>query len=105
MTVDFLDVECANVLATVVRRGTADASYAQQSLEVIAALPLVRWRTTALLREALEIACAHGISVYDACYVALADALGVPLLTADQKLVRKLRVTRHAVVHLGEFEP
>lgn len=103
MTVDFLDVECANALASVARRGTIDPSYARQSLEVVAALPLVRWQTTPLLGEALEISCTHGASVYDACYVALADALGVPLVTADDKLVRRLGGTRHAVVHLAEF--
>lgn len=102
-TVDFLDVECANVLATTTRGGAIESSYAERSLGIIAALPLARWPAAGILESALLLSCAHGISVYDACYVALADALGVALLTADRKLVRKLEDTGHAVVHLGDI--
>ncbi len=44
----------------------------------------------ALIADALAIATAGGISIYDALYCALADHLKVPLITADEKLVRKL---------------
>ncbi len=43
-----------------------------------------------LMTAALDLALVHGLSVYDATYTALADRLGVPLVTADGKLEKKL---------------
>ena len=101
-TVDFLDIECANVLASTTRHGTIDLPYAEASLGIVAALPLARWPSAAVLQSALRLSCEHDVSVYDACYVALADALGIPVITADDRLVRRLEGTRHAVVHLRD---
>ena len=44
-----------------------------------------------LLRKANAIACAYKIAVYDAVYVALAEAVGFPLLTADDALLKKMK--------------
>jgi predicted nucleic acid-binding protein len=40
---------------------------------------------------ALRLASQHGLSYYDATYVALAEALDCVLVTADQRLVRRTR--------------
>ncbi len=40
--------------------------------------------------RAIELAMKHGISGYDAQYVALADELGTSLVTEDARLVRKV---------------
>jgi predicted nucleic acid-binding protein len=45
------------------------------------------------------------VTAYDACYVALAARLGVPLVTADQKLVQRLAGTALAPVWLGAWKP
>jgi predicted nucleic acid-binding protein len=34
----------------------------------------------------LQVALKRSISAYDACYIILAEALDVPLLTADRRL-------------------
>jgi predicted nucleic acid-binding protein len=39
---------------------------------------------------ALRLASDHGLSYYDASYVALAETLDCNLITADQRLVRRL---------------
>ncbi|MFH1066458.1 MAG: type II toxin-antitoxin system VapC family toxin [bacterium] len=39
------------------------------------------------MEKALHIACRLHLSAYDAQYLALADALGVPLITQDHKLI------------------
>lgn len=39
---------------------------------------------------AADIASAHDVSASDAVYVAAADSLGLPLITADIKLVNKV---------------
>ncbi|HEX6084926.1 MAG TPA: type II toxin-antitoxin system VapC family toxin [Thermoanaerobaculia bacterium] len=41
--------------------------------------------------EALRLASRHGLSYYDATYVALAEALDCSLVTADQRLARRVR--------------
>lgn len=56
-----------------------------------------------LLRKATAIAWAYGIALYDAAYVALAERLGFPLLTADEALVKKMK--GHSIVlRLREME-
>jgi predicted nucleic acid-binding protein len=49
-----------------------------------------------LLRKANAIAWAYKITIYDALYVALAEQLGYPLLTADDALIKKLK--GHSIV-------
>jgi len=42
-------------------------------------------------------------SVYDASYVALADRLGVPLLTADERLINCLAGSPYRLQTITEF--
>jgi predicted nucleic acid-binding protein len=57
------------------------------------------------VEEALDIALAQSMSTYDACYVALAHRLGLPLITADETLVHKLASTPYVVYSLASFPP
>jgi predicted nucleic acid-binding protein len=57
----------------------------------------------ALLRNANAIAWAYKITIYDALYVALAEQVGYPLITADEVMVKKLKGHR-IVVPLRELE-
>ncbi len=57
----------------------------------------------ALLRKANAIAWAYKITIYDALYVALAEQVGYPLITADEVMVNKLK--GHSIVaSLRELE-
>ena len=56
-----------------------------------------------LLRKANAIAWAYKITIYDALYVALAEQLGFPLITADDAMVKKLK-GHSIVVPLRELE-
>ncbi len=56
-----------------------------------------------LLRKATAVAWTYRTSVYDAVYVALAERVGFPLLTADEELVKKMK--GHSIVlRLREME-
>ena len=56
-----------------------------------------------LLRKANAIAWAYRITIYDALYVALAEQVGHPLITADESMVKKLK-GHSIVVPLKELE-
>lgn len=49
------------------------------------ALPVQRMPLRVLTTAALAVAVERGLSVYDACYVVVAEALEAPLLTADRR--------------------
>jgi len=49
-----------------------------------------------MLRKTNAIAWAYNITWYDAVYVALADILGYPCVTADDTLLRKMK--GHSIV-------
>ena len=49
-----------------------------------------------LLRKTVAIAFAYKLTIYDAVYVAVAEAVGFPLLTADDALLKKMR--GHSIV-------
>jgi predicted nucleic acid-binding protein len=49
-------------------------------------LPLNAWRVEALAAPAFQTAITLGVSVYDACYVVLAQSLRAILITADRRL-------------------
>ncbi|MDQ0613556.1 putative nucleic acid-binding protein [Microbacterium sp. W4I4] len=79
-----LDIEVVSVLR---RRALSDyfsAHAARESLEVFGQLQIERHPVRHLLSRIWMLR--HDVSAYDAGYVALAEALGVPLLTLDKKL-------------------
>ena len=87
-TPELLQYEVANVLA---RGAGLDAAAARSGYGRFLALEI---QTFALgdeeYRAALELALTHGITVYDASYVALALALGTRFVTADRRLAERL---------------
>jgi predicted nucleic acid-binding protein len=102
---DLFYIECANTLWKRVRRGDLTEADAHGDAARLGALTLSVMSTAALMKDGLHLAIRHGISAYDACYVALADRLGVKLMTADEWLVRKLAGSGHQVEWLGTFAP
>jgi predicted nucleic acid-binding protein len=81
-----IDLEVLSMLRRAARRGGLDERRAGQALVDLAALPLRRAPHLALLARIWELR--ESLSVCDAAYVALAEAIGAPLLTADRRLAR-----------------
>ena len=98
----FFDAECAHALLRAARRGRLSAAHAAERLFDILVLPLDRSSSAATVLDGILLAQAHGLSAYDAVYVALSDETGLPLVTADARLVRALEGTSHAVLLLEE---
>jgi len=100
---DLFFVECTNVLWKYVRRFGYPPQAAQQNVADLVRLPLQVVFTAALVESALALAGDHEITAYDAAYVALAERLSLPLVTADEALVRRLDGTDLDVRFLGDW--
>ncbi len=83
---ELVDLEVASVLRRQVRGGEVDIRRAALALADLAALPLRRAPHRRLLARCWELR--ENLTVYDASYVALAEALDVTLLTGDGRLAR-----------------
>ncbi|GAA3921490.1 type II toxin-antitoxin system VapC family toxin [Microbacterium invictum] len=78
--------ETANVVVSAHRRGRLSEAQASRCLELQSALPL-RIDERPVDQSALVAASLrHGLSVYDAAYLLLAERLGLPLATLDRRL-------------------
>jgi len=83
---DLLRVEVLAVLRRQHRLGGLDAGQVAAAVDDLLDLEVEVYPTGPLLRRAWELR--ENVTSYDACYVALAEALGCPLLTADARLSR-----------------
>lgn len=77
----------------------------QVDLATLKALPLRVVSTADLMADAVSIGLAHGISAYDASYVALSQQVSATLLTLDKRLVNALANTTYDVCLFNNFEP
>ncbi len=81
-----LDLEVASALRRLVGRRAITATAASTALDDLQHLPVRRVPHVRLLPRCWELR--RNLSIYDAVYVALAEALDLPLLTADRRLAR-----------------
>jgi predicted nucleic acid-binding protein len=98
---DLFFIECANILWKLIRRGIVALADAQAGLTALTQLSLVQHRLADLSVDALNIGAAQDITAYDAAYVAIAARENIPLITADDRLIRKLTGTSYRVVLLS----
>jgi predicted nucleic acid-binding protein len=89
---DLLVYEVANVLLHNPRFSPSEVRLCIEQLYAVE-LELVA-PSADVVTAAVSLAAAKRLSFYDALYVQLAHHLGLPLLTADQKLLAKLRDPR-----------
>lgn len=80
--------EINNVLRSAVLKSPINTKTLLGSLQDFYELDLQVYQSTELLLETFRLATRFSISSYDAVYVALANSVGAPLYTADEKLVR-----------------
>jgi predicted nucleic acid-binding protein len=80
-----VDTEVTSALRAGVATGKLDATDAERALAVWLSLAVERHASVRLLPRVWELR--HHVTVADAMYVALAERLDCPLLTADARLV------------------
>ena len=83
---ELVDLEVVSVLRKQLRVGAIDARRADLALTDLADLPLRRAPHLSLLARCWELR--DNLTIYDATYVALAEALDAPLVTADTRVAR-----------------
>ncbi|HMF06036.1 MAG TPA: type II toxin-antitoxin system VapC family toxin, partial [Methylocella sp.] len=91
-----LDVEVAQVIRRYAANGEIDSERGRSALADLADFPLRRYPHDFLLPRVSDLRT--NLTAYDALYVALAEALGAPLITRDQRLAAT--AGHHAKVEL-----
>lgn len=81
-----LDVEVVGVLRRLVRQGELRPARAEAALEDLSALRITRYPHVALRERMWDLR--DNLTAYDAAFVALSEALEVPLVTLDRRLAR-----------------
>jgi predicted nucleic acid-binding protein len=83
---EIIDLEVASAWRRDLQAGRLTEDRTQQALDDLAAMDLVRMSHRPLMVRIWELR--HNLTPYDAAYVALAESLGVTLLTADGRSTR-----------------
>lgn len=83
---ELIDLEVPSVLRRLLHSGHVPARRAEQALTDLIALPLSRVPHRALVPRCWSLR--ENLTIYDASYVALAEALSAVLVTADARLSR-----------------
>ena len=83
-SVHLIDVEFVQVLRRLVREGALTAKRAEEAIDDMAALRIVRYAPVLLVQRIWRLR--QNLSAYDAAYVALAERLQAPLITRDRRI-------------------
>jgi predicted nucleic acid-binding protein len=86
-----LQAEAANILWKKVKRGELSAGEAGVAARLLASFGVEFCAPERELTRVLELAVALDHPAYDCVYLALAEERGVPMVTADEKLIRLTR--------------
>ena len=97
---EFCLLECANVLWKEVRFHGMPQADASMLVTDLVSLPLTILPVSRLLSRSLQIGLTHQLAVYDATYIALAEALNRSLITVDtnqDKAARAVGITLKSI--------
>ncbi len=82
---DIIDVEFHHALRGLLLGKKISSSRAEQARSLFGDTPKIRFRTADLTARIWSLR--HNLGAYDACFIALAESLDVPLITCDDKQV------------------
>jgi predicted nucleic acid-binding protein len=103
---DMVLVETANALWKTVKRGLLSAEGAEARLTDLPRFFNKLLPTPDLVTEAFALGHAIDVPVYDCVYVVAGRRTGVPIVTADRKLMAKLAGTADAgnITHVADWK-
>jgi predicted nucleic acid-binding protein len=103
---EFTAVEVGNALWAKTRQRQLTPTLARDGLELFlrATARFIRVPARVLAKDALAIALEYGVTAYDGSYLALAQRLRLPLLSADLELATPPLRRHFDVVLLAELE-
>lgn len=81
-----IDAELLHALRKLALTGVVEAQHSNAALELLGGSVLSRHPVQPLAPRMWSLR--HNVTTYDAAYVALAESLGVPLITRDARLAR-----------------
>lgn len=102
---EFCRLECVNVLWKHVRFHSMPIERAEQAIIDLMALPLRAVPVPALYMRALQIGLTHQLAAYDSVYIAMAEHLGHPLITIDEKQANAAAKEGVILKPLTDFTP
>ena len=82
--------EAGNVLWSKFFHGDLTAVDLEERMAVLLRAPVIGTPIASLMPRALAISVACVVTIYDSLYVALAEQRDIPMVTADQRLIRRL---------------
>lgn len=100
---DLAMAEITNAIWKRLHRGLASVAEARQFLDELLRSPVKLEPANRLLRPALEIAARYSRSIYDALFVALAQDLDLPGVTADEPLFHAIHADFPRIVLLRNW--
>jgi predicted nucleic acid-binding protein len=87
---DHWQAEAVNALWSKVFKGELVATDAEERMAVLLRAPVRVAAISGLLPRAFAIAVARSVTIYDSLYIALAERLEIPFITADEALIRRM---------------
>jgi predicted nucleic acid-binding protein len=87
---DHWQAEAVNVLWSKVFKGDLTSSDAEERMMVLLRAPVAGTPVADLMPRAFAISVANAVTIYDSLYLALAEKRNIQLVTADQRLIRRM---------------
>jgi predicted nucleic acid-binding protein len=85
---DLFYIECTNILLKYIRRFSRSLEDSRTDLADLTLLAIKSTPTLELMEDALVLANEKNLTAYDACYAILAKRMDIPLITADEPMVK-----------------
>lgn len=101
---DLLFSEAGNAIWKKVRRKELEETEGRQLVTDLAQVAVETVRTRSLLQDALALALAAGITVYDAMYLTLAVRLDTQVITGDDRFAEKVAEQPLLVPHVRRLQ-